>query len=384
MSVHDLGDGRWEVRWRVGGRQRSTTFHDQNEAEIYDRAIKHAKKHHMPLPTLASGPDAKAIAPATRGFTLNDYFLEPFGDTPSYYERKQARLAKSTRNLEARLWDNHVLQTIGQLELEAISTITIEDWRDDLLDSGIGWSSVQRAQKTISKVLNDANRRGLTHTNPAHGADLPKGPNSKPNPLEPSEIERVAAQLTGKHRLMVRILGYAGTRPSELIGTGESAGVRWQDLRVDDQGRMTMLVRSGKTGQERIVRIVKPLQLELEAHRPINESEQTGLIIPSESGGRWTQTAYRNWRKRQWHPACEKAGIARRRVYDLRHGFASLLLHEGRHITDVAVQLGNGVALAAKTYAHVLNGLTDQPTITAEQAINNARINTTEKKDNSK
>ena len=145
-----------------------------------------------------------------------------------------------------------------------------------------------------------------------------------------------------------------------------------------------MLVRSGKTGQERIVRIVKPLQLELEAHRPINESEQTGLIIPSESGGRWTQTAYRNWRKRQWHPACEKAGIARRRVYDLRHGFASLLLHEGRHITDVAVQLGNGVALAAKTYAHVLNGLTDQPTITAEQAINNARINTTEKKDKSK
>ena len=48
------------------------------------------------------------------------------------------------------------------------------------------------------------------------------------------------------------------------------------------------------------------------------------------------------WRGRTFAPALEAAGLQRRaRPYDLRHSFASLLLHEGRSVIYVARQLGH-------------------------------------------
>ncbi len=46
------------------------------------------------------------------------------------------------------------------------------------------------------------------------------------------------------------------------------------------------------------------------------------------------------------------AGIDYQRPYDLRHSFASLLLHEGRSAIYVARQLGHGAGLTMSTYGH--------------------------------
>jgi integrase len=47
------------------------------------------------------------------------------------------------------------------------------------------------------------------------------------------------------------------------------------------------------------------------------------------------------------------------RPYDLRHSFASLLLHEGRSPVYVAKQLGNRPAVTMRTYIHVMDELED-------------------------
>jgi hypothetical protein len=57
----------------------------------------------------------------------------------------------------------------------------------------------------------------------------------------------------------------------------------------------------------------------------------------------------------------------------LRHSFASLLLHEGRSVIDVARQLGHDARLTLTRYGHVIDELEDQPQIPAEQAIREAR-----------
>ena len=66
-------------------------------------------------------------------------------------------------------------------------------------------------------------------------------------------------------------------------------------------------------------------------------------------------------------------GIAYQRPYDLRHTFASLLLHEGRTVIYVARQLGHGAGLTMRTYGHVIDELEDAPRINAEDAIMAAR-----------
>jgi len=55
-----------------------------------------------------------------------------------------------------------------------------------------------------------------------------------------------------------------------------------------------------------------------------------------------------------WTPfarAVEAAGLAHARPYDLRHSFASLLLHEGRSVIYVARQLGHDARLTLSNTA---------------------------------
>jgi integrase len=61
------------------------------------------------------------------------------------------------------------------------------------------------------------------------------------------------------------------------------------------------------------------------------------------------------------------------RPYDLRHSFASLLLHEGRSVIYVARQLGHDARLTLTRYGHVIDELEDTRRIEAEAEIASAR-----------
>ena len=70
-----------------------------------------------------------------------------------------------------------------------------------------------------------------------------------------------------------------------------------------------------------------------------------------------------------WKPALEASDVPYQVPNDLRHSFASLLLHEGRSVIYVARQLGHDATLTLKNYGHVIDELEDQPQIPAEDAI---------------
>ena len=70
----------------------------------------------------------------------------------------------------------------------------------------------------------------------------------------------------------------------------------------------------------------------------------------------------------------QAAGLVHARPYDLRHSFASLLLHEGRSVIYVARQLGHDARLTLTRYGHVIDELEDRPRVEAEVAIADARL----------
>src|SRR3954467_9221731 len=73
------------------------------------------------------------------------------------------------------------------------------------------------------------------------------------------------------------------------------------------------------------------------------------------SGGFWRATDGRNWRKRVYRPTAQSMGIDSARPYDLRHAFASLLIHEGRlSVVEIAAQLGHNPTVCLDTYSHVM------------------------------
>lgn len=168
------------------------------------------------------------------------------------------------------------------------------------------------------------------------------------------------------------MLAYAGLRP------GEALGLHWADVRD-----RTLIVQRAislgkeadtKTRQHRTVRLLAPLAADLRAWRLASgRPEGRALVFPGRHGRPWSQAAYQSWRRRAFARALTAAGIERARPYDLRHSFASLLLHEGRSVIYVARQLGHDARLTLTRYGHVIDELDDHPRLEAEAAVRAAR-----------
>jgi integrase len=76
----------------------------------------------------------------------------------------------------------------------------------------------------------------------------------------------------------------------------------------------------------------------------------TPLVFPSARGGYIGLDA---WRTREWYPALEAAGLARRGPYALRHTFATEALAAGVSTFELARLMGTSVAMIDRTYGHL-------------------------------
>jgi integrase len=171
---------------------------------------------------------------------------------------------------------------------------------------------------------------------------------------------------------LISVLAYAGLRP------GEALGLQWHDIRDN-----TILIERAlslgeeadtKTTAHRTVRLLAPLRADLAEWR-LASGRPDGYepVFPNHRGGAWTEAAYQSWRRRSFNSARKAASVEHATPYTLRHSFASLLLHEGRSVIYVARQLGHDARLTLSRYGHVIDELEDQPQISAEQAIREAR-----------
>jgi integrase len=76
------------------------------------------------------------------------------------------------------------------------------------------------------------------------------------------------------------------------------------------------------------------------------------LVFPDSNGGSLDD---HNLRHRVWEPLLTVAGFRHRRLHDLRHSFASLLLQDGAELLYVSEQLGHSTAsFTLERYAHLL------------------------------
>jgi integrase len=125
-----------------------------------------------------------------------------------------------------------------------------------------------------------------------------------------------------------------------------------------------------KTGQIRSVRLMAPLREDLEAWH--NGAAADELVFPTRFGTGWDEDDWCNWRDRIYKPAAAAAGLKGTRPYDLRHSAASLWLHEGRTIIEVATWMGHSGQMALSTYLHVMSDTGDER-VSAEATIRAAR-----------
>ena len=171
------------------------------------------------------------------------------------------------------------------------------------------------------------------------------------------------------------MLAYAGLRPQEALA------LEWRHVRE----RTLLVERAVSDGQlkalknRRQPRTVDAARAAARGPRRVAAAQAAAPptpVFPSRtSGGASGATSdWRNWRKRIYKPAAEAVGIDGARPYDLRHAFASLLIHEGRlSVVEIAAQLGHNPTVCLDTYAHVMAEQRGGERMSAEEQIRSAR-----------
>ena len=74
------------------------------------------------------------------------------------------------------------------------------------------------------------------------------------------------------------------------------------------------------------------------------------FLFPAARGGYIDSEKFR---ARLWHPALRAAGIAPRRVYDLRHTYATWSLAAGVDLFTLSRRMGTSLAMIDATYGHL-------------------------------
>jgi integrase len=345
----------WRVRWQDGDRWRSRTFEHKRDALLFDGELRRRRRLGS-LSALDAGTE-----------TLDTYVTGTWA--PTY----AALLAPKTRSLYTMLYDVHVAPALGGVPLRDVTSEMIARWQSDRLAAGAGPTSVRKALTLLGSILQRAAESGRIAKNPARlvrKAPLPR--RAEVRPLAPVTIEAMRAACSARDATLLSVLAYSGLRP------GEALALRWGDVR----DRTLLVERSlslgsekdTKTSAHRAVRLLAPLAADLREWRMRSgRPSDRALIFPGRDGKPWSEAAYQSWRRRALDRAATAAAVEHARPYDLRHSFASLLLHEGRSVIYVARQLGHGAQLTLGTYGHVIDELDEAPRQEAEAAILAAR-----------
>src|SRR6266545_13345 len=152
-----------------------------------------------------------------------------------------------------------------------------------------------------------------------------------------------------RHRAMVIFAAATGLRPAEWLA------LEWRD--IDLEARVVYVHRSFTKGRLKCPkteasRRAVPLQtIGIEAIERLPPHPHSPLLFPAERGG---YLDLHNFRNREWKPAQLAAGIEPlRRVYDLRHTFATFALRAGISTFDLSRYMGASLTMIDRHYGHL-------------------------------
>jgi integrase len=352
----------WRTRWYdAAGVERSKTFDRASDARAFEAKLRTLKR-------------TGALADIDAGRETLAEFVEEW-----WMVYAGPNLERATLRAYASLWNGHALPRLGHFQLRELTPQTIARFRAELEAAGVGVEAIRKTMTMLQGVLQRAVEWGRVPTNAVKITRKPPKPHRPAvQAIPPALIEVMRARLLGQGKLrdatLLAVLAYSGLRPQEALAL-EWRHVRDRTLLVERALADGQLKALKNRRQPRTVELLAPLSDDLAAWRRAQGSAHASApVFPAHCGGFWRATDWRNWRKRSYKPLAEAVGIDGARPYDLRHAFASLLIHEGRlSVVDIAAQLGHNPTVCLDTYAHVMAEQRGAEPVSAEREILMAR-----------
>jgi integrase len=365
----------YRVRFQnAGGERRSRTFDTAEDALDFRSRLRLLKR-------------AGDLAALEAGRESLEQF---FGDYWRLYV--EAQLAPNTGRKYRCLWNAHIRRRLGAMQLRQITPLVVSEFVRELQQDGVGAHTIRSCLGMLQSMFARAvewDRARITKVARERAI----------KPLRPADVEALRRHMLRNHRhglrdaTLVSVLAYAGLRPEEGLAL-EYQHLRETTLLIEQKCVDGQILAGQKTTRPpRSLPLLSVLRADLHEHqRAAGRSE--GLIFAGAAGGPWQTFDWNDWRSRVWQPACEAIGLATitytaividgkqktKRTYrgpvpyDLRHSFASLLIHEGQHsLVQISEWLGHSTATLLAHYAHVIADVAGRSLLPSEHAIMVAR-----------
>ena len=326
-SVYTRKDGRVVGQYEVNGKTRY--IYGKDETEVANRVAESIKNRD-------AGIDSENMS--VGGYL--DKWLTAIRGTISIGTWKQYEMI-------VRL---HIKPSLGSVKLDKLNALQVQSFYRERLDAGLSPRRVQYVHVTVRKALKDAVRWRLIPYSVADAVTTPRPTKPEITPLTAEQVKMLLAAAHGNRLEALYVLAVTtGMR------IGEMFGLRWSDVDLEAgtlQVRRTVAadgtVNAPKTASSR-----RTVRLSGLAIRALNNHPRSAEWVFASTAG--TPVGICNFHKNSWRPLLTRAGLPHRRVHDLRHTAATLMLSRGVPVKVVSEMLGHAdVSTTLSIYAHVL------------------------------
>jgi integrase len=314
----------WAYRYRVGGRgsrrvQRGGFVSERDASEALERALERVRR-------------ARGCGTALTLAELVDEYLAQHDGEPETIGKLSWLLMKA-------------VEAFGTRRLPQLRSQEIAAWRMTI-PTGHRFEATQALRQVLARAV----VWGMIDVNPTNGVDNPQRRYTEKRPFDSwAELAAVAAKLGPRLCPMVLFAAATGLRPGEWIAL--------ERRDIDREARVAYVRRAYRNGRlkctktEASVRAVPLQAIALAALEQLPADTNSALLFPSPRGG---HLDLHNFRNRHWKPAQLAAGITPlRRVYDLRHTFATFALRAGISTFDLSRYMGASLTMIDRHYGHL-------------------------------
>lgn len=275
---------------------------------------------------------------------------QTFRDYAEAWRTAQPHRPNTKRRVRSNL-ERHIYPAIGTRPLTAVRPSEVQALVGRL-SVDLKPASVRIVFATLRSVFRVAVRDRLIPHSPAEHIAQPQIRKARIVPLSVEQVEALAEALPVRYRALVIVAAGLGLRPGELFG-----------LRVCDIDFIRRVVRveqQNQPGEEgaplktessyRTIPIPDVTLHALVRHLRDYPALRDGRVFTNGAGRPLDEALF----KTPWQVARSSTGLARVRIHDLRHFYASVLIAAGRSVKEVSERLGHkNASETLNTYAHM-------------------------------
>ena len=381
-GIKQTSSGRWQARVFHATGEESKNFTRQEDARAWQTRLK------LDLDRCPNGItrnkrtwDATLIAPTgviTKSFEDLDQAIEWFkdgsdqirkgtwvdpdriGETLAQYSkvwlRNKVEISGKTMATYVSQLNVHVLPTLGAASLTSITNSEIRSWLSDLIEDGVGPTTLRQSLRLLRAILEDALSAGLCPHNPTKGVSIAKQTKKKAKALTPEQVKALAGEC-GKYGNLIELLAATGLRINEALAL-QVGDVDYDSAKLQVARTWTMtatgkkILGATKSREDRSIPLSEQM---ISLLRPLTTAKSKNHFLFTGAYGDALDYGY--FRRAYFTRAVKELGLDEVTIHWLRHTCASMLIRIGAPITTISDILGHSsIKITLETYSHWYEG----------------------------